>query len=248
MAVGSRSGKGVIVYSEDGVEWTEVKNPPSFILTDVAYGNGRFVTISNQNSVSDKAAYSGAIGGGQGEPGVGVPAGGSAGQFLAKESSSDYTTHWVDPPAGGGSGVTSFNSRTGTITPASGDYSAAQILFSSSLLQSNNVQGAINELFQSVSNGKSLIASAITDMGIKTAKDATFQQMHNNILEISKLPDDVHQIELSVDPSDAGKVSGGGYASAGMTCNAKAVSSGKYIFDAWYENHAIVSNNEEYSF
>lgn len=34
--------------------------------------------------------------------GVGVPAGGVAGQVLAKASSSDYDTHWIDPPAGGG--------------------------------------------------------------------------------------------------------------------------------------------------
>ena len=42
-----------------------------------------------------------------------------------------------------------------------------------------------NELKTSVSNGKSLIASAITDKGVSTASDATFQTMSNNIRKIN---------------------------------------------------------------
>lgn len=47
------------------------------------------------------------------------------------------------------------------------------------------VETRLNEVFQSVSNGKSLIASAITDKGIATVADATFQIMANNIGKIS---------------------------------------------------------------
>ena len=47
------------------------------------------------------------------------------------------------------------------------------------------VETRLNEVFQSVSNGKSLIASAITDKGITTAADATFQVMATNIGKIS---------------------------------------------------------------
>lgn len=36
----------------------------------------------------------------QGNPGQGVPAGGIAGQILAKVSANDYDTEWADPPAG----------------------------------------------------------------------------------------------------------------------------------------------------
>ena len=43
----------------------------------------------------------------------------------------------------------------------------------------------INNLKSSVSNGKSLIASAITDKGVSTASNATFQTMANNIGNIS---------------------------------------------------------------
>lgn len=46
------------------------------------------------------------------------------------------------------------------------------------------VETRLNEVFQSVSNGKSLIASAITDKGITTAADATFQVMATNIASI----------------------------------------------------------------
>ena len=48
-----------------------------------------------------------------------------------------------------------------------------------------NVDSAINEVFQSVSSGKQLVASAITDKGVPTEEDATFQVMANNIKDIS---------------------------------------------------------------
>ena len=47
------------------------------------------------------------------------------------------------------------------------------------------LKGAINELFQFVSNGKELIARAITDKGVITSKTDTFQQMANNIRSIT---------------------------------------------------------------
>lgn len=36
----------------------------------------------------------------KGEPGVGVPSGGNSGQYLAKNSGSDYDMSWVNPPDG----------------------------------------------------------------------------------------------------------------------------------------------------
>ena len=47
------------------------------------------------------------------------------------------------------------------------------------------LKGAINEVFQDVDNGKTLIASAITDKGIATSNNDTFQVMADNILSIS---------------------------------------------------------------
>lgn len=51
--------------------------------------------------------------------------------------------------------------------------------------EDQTVKDAIDGLKASVSNGKSLIASAITDKGVDTAQDATFQQMADNIEQIS---------------------------------------------------------------
>ena len=48
-----------------------------------------------------------------------------------------------------------------------------------------NVEEALAELFQFVSNGKTLIASAITDMGIATSNTDSFEVMANNIKMIS---------------------------------------------------------------
>lgn len=47
--------------------------------------------------------------GGQGQPGVGVPAGGTTNQILAKISGNDYAAHWIDIP------VTSVNGNTGDV-------------------------------------------------------------------------------------------------------------------------------------
>lgn len=47
------------------------------------------------------------------------------------------------------------------------------------------ITAKLNEVFQSVSEGKSKIAAAITDKGITTAADATFQVMADNIGKIS---------------------------------------------------------------
>ncbi len=43
------------------------------------------------------------------------------------------------------------------------------------------VQEKFNQCFQSVSDGKALLASTITDLGVDTASDATYLTMSNNI-------------------------------------------------------------------
>ena len=51
-------------------------------------------------------------------------------------------------------------------------------------VQNKVITAKLNEVFQSVSDGKSKIAAAITDKGINTAADATFNVMANNINKI----------------------------------------------------------------
>lgn len=210
------------------------------------------------------------VDGGQGAPGVGVPPGGSADQILAKVDGTDYNTHWIDPPEGGGGsetdGVTSFNGRTGEVTPQTGDYTAQQVgaradtwtpeagdvSFSpgNTGMTAQNVQDAIQQLFQSVSEGKALISSAITDKGVETEADATFQTMDENIRAIPAggLPEDVYTITLTASEPEGGTVSGGGVVSSGMTITIKANVSDGYNFTGWQENGETVSADEEYTF
>lgn len=67
------------------------------------------------------------------------------------------------------------------------DLSAAQVGYNNegTGITATNVQDAVTELFTSVSEGKAAIAAAITDKGVETAADATFQQMAGNIEQIS---------------------------------------------------------------
>lgn len=55
-----------------------------------------------------------------GLPGIGIPAGGTTGQILAKVSDTSYDTEWIDPPSGGSvvlglSEIGFGNSSTGLI-------------------------------------------------------------------------------------------------------------------------------------
>ena len=55
---------------------------------------------------------------------------------------------------------------------------------SSSWATATNLQDAMDEVFQSVSNGKELIADAITDKGVSTSASDSFQTMATNISSI----------------------------------------------------------------
>ena len=55
----------------------------------------------------------------------------------------------------------------------------------SSIITGTNVQQAIDQLFTSVSDGKTQIASAITDKGVSTSASDTFAQMAANIGSIA---------------------------------------------------------------
>ncbi len=179
----------------------------------------------------------------------GIPVGGTSGQILAKRSEADHDTQWIDPPA---SGVTSFNNRSGAVTPENDDYEASQITFNTTgtTMHSVNVDAAIKELFQYASDGKTLIASAITGKGVTTASDATFQTMRDNILSIATniLPDNVYRITLLASPSDSGIVTGGGVASEGMLIKVSARPVTPYRFISWQENEKDITKYPDISF
>ena len=70
--------------------------------------------------------------------------------------------------------------------PGSTEASGVSIVDTAGNFTATNVEGALAELFQSVSNGKTLIASAITDKGIATSNTDSFQTIANNIAQIEQ--------------------------------------------------------------
>lgn len=170
------------------------------------------------------------------------------------------------PPGEAAAGVSSFNGREGAVTPQAGDYTAKMVgarpdtwtptaqevpLTPPSGMEATNVQGAVSELFTSVSEGKALIASAVTDMGVDTPADASFQTIHDNVLAIEtggSLPDNMHTIALAADPPEGGTVSGGGLVTIGMTVTVSASPGTRYEFKGWQADNVVVSVNSEYTF
>ena len=70
-------------------------------------------------------------------------------------------------------------------TGGSSDADKITIKDESNHFTSTNVEGALSELFQDVSNGKTLVANAITDKGVNTLATDTFQTMATNINSMS---------------------------------------------------------------
>jgi len=120
-------------------------------------------------------------------------------------------------------------------------------------MTSTNVQGAVSELFTSVSEGKALIASAVTDKGVQTPADASFQTMHNNILAIKSggLPEGMYTITLSASPPEGGTVTGAGAVSDGMTVTVSASPNTGFEFEDWTDENDVYltdHNDGEYTF
>lgn len=70
------------------------------------------ITVDAQGRITAAADGTAPADGADGADGVGVPAGGTTGQVLAKASGTDYDTEWITPSAGGGG---TWGSITGTI-------------------------------------------------------------------------------------------------------------------------------------
>lgn len=66
-----------------------------------------------------------------------------------------------------------------------------------------SLNNTTNQLFQSVSNGKTKVAAAITDKGVDTASNASFEDMANNIKNISSSGGDIPTDPNFVNTGDA---------------------------------------------
>lgn len=58
----------------------------------------------------------------------------------------------------------------------------------------------------------------------------------------------MYKIYLTVDPPDAGTVTGGGYASDGMTVTVEATPSGTNKFKGWEESKSSITDEKKYTF
>lgn len=82
----------------------------------------------------------------------------------------------------------------------------------------NTVGDKFSDYPIAVTNGKSLIAAAVTDKGVETAADATFQQMANNIVAIEGVEKyTITFTNLKYGGSSGGGGSGGGGSGGGSS-------------------------------
>lgn len=106
----------VLTQGESGPEWTDAPDP-----LPIGGETGQVLTKTADGTAWDDVPSD-------------LPAGGTDGQVLTKTADG---VAWEDAPEGG---VTSFNSRTGAITPQAGDYTAEMV-------------GAVSESDVGVANG-----------------------------------------------------------------------------------------------
>ena len=98
------------------------------------------------------------------------------------------------------SGVLSTNGEGGTAITIDDKLDSSSI----NPVQIKVISAKLDEVFQSVSNGKSEIAAAITDKGVNTAADATFDIMAENIknIEGSAIPQNMKNSAFLIDASE----------------------------------------------
>lgn len=95
----------------------------SNIVTTATDQSGATVISVVQSNVAESSRVdSTIITGGRGEDGIGIPTGGTSGQVLAKNSSANYDTEWIDQSASGGA-VDSVNTQTGDVVLDTDDIS-----------------------------------------------------------------------------------------------------------------------------
>ena len=95
-----------------------------------AYGNGGIIATITIPCILDGA---------KGDPGEGVAAGGTTGQFLKKKTGTDYDTEWADVDPG----VTSVNGKTGAVTLTASDVGAKPASYEAPVSSVNEKTGAV---------------------------------------------------------------------------------------------------------
>jgi hypothetical protein len=117
---------------------------------------------------------------------------GTDGQVLTASSAAALGVAWA-APTGGGGGVTSFNTRTGAVVPASGDYTAAQVTNAVSTVVTYPDPAWITSLSWSKITGAPAtgVSSVFSRTGavVAAAGDYTAAQVTNAVSTISTYAD-----------------------------------------------------------
>lgn len=103
--------------------------------------------------------------------------------YLAKSDGTKLDTGTILPTGGTGKPYDDTSIKS-DISNIKNDLGTAELNTTA-----KDLKGAINEVFQSASNGKTLIANAITGKGVTTSADATYQTMATNIKNIQTVFD-----------------------------------------------------------
>lgn len=112
------------IYMYDGTNWVWVGHGSDSNTTYSAMSVAEGKTATATNARTMRSDYLKQIIQYHAVPsGQGVPAGGTAGQVLAKVDGTDYNTEWIDAPSGGGSEMTYyFSTRSNNPTPKPIDF------------------------------------------------------------------------------------------------------------------------------
>lgn len=135
--------------------------------------------------------------GDKGDTGEGVPTGGNTGQVLAKSSSTDFDTEWVDQSGGGGA-VDSVNGQTGVVVLDKSDVGLGSVDNTSDLAKpiSTATQTALNDK-EDVSNKRTNLTSpndttypttkAVNDVigNVMSSALVTFEQLTRKKTDLS---------------------------------------------------------------
>ena len=119
------------------------------------------------------------------DSGTELPAGGTGTSYDDTEIKTDINTIKTD--LGTAQLTTTAKDVKGAVNEVAAQYKDIVNKIGTETLstRAQDLKGAINEVFQNVSNGKQLIATAITDKGVTTSSDSTFQTMATNIGNIN---------------------------------------------------------------
>ena len=152
-----------------------------------------------------------------GPAGQGVPVGGTSGQVLAKSSNTDYATHWIDAPTGGGNGNPGqdgqngvgyefiYNRTASSTSPTSPNNSWGYKLFSQSSTDYSNVSLPITlpttsqKLGSAILNNGNIVIAQSNPSDLNGDKQLITISQVGSLISTIDLPDSTRVEDIAID-------------------------------------------------